>query len=96
MIDQDNKREVSSGMDEALTGTSNIQSEKRLISLAKAISWRTAGSLSTVAIVYFVSGQLDVAAAVGGIEVVAKIALFYIHERLWARIITYCRHARQV
>jgi uncharacterized membrane protein len=63
--------------------------ESKKISLAKAISWRTTGSLATFAIVYYSTGRLDLAAAIGGGETVVKIILFYAHERIWARIITF-------
>lgn len=74
-------------MRQANVSEHKVNSSRHWVSLAKAVSWRTAGSLSTVVIVYVVSGRLDMAAAVGGAEVVAKIGLFYVHEILWERFL---------
>jgi len=54
-------------------------------SVAKALSWRVVASLTTIGLVYAVTGQAQLAIAVGGIETVAKLVLYYFHERLWAR-----------
>ncbi|HKM61466.1 MAG TPA: sulfate adenylyltransferase subunit CysN [Acidisphaera sp.] len=55
-------------------------------SLAKALSWRTTGTIVTVILAYLFTGKADIAAAIGGVEVVLKIGLFYLHERAWAHI----------
>lgn len=60
--------------------------DSKAISFAKAISWRTTGSLATFGIVFFATGRLELAAAVGGLETVVKIGLFYAHERVWTRL----------
>jgi adenylylsulfate kinase len=52
-------------------------------SIAKAISYRTLGSLSTALIVFFFSGDLKVSAGVGALDVVAKLGLYFVHERVW-------------
>lgn len=52
-------------------------------SIAKAISYRTLGSLSTALIVFFFSGDLKISAGVGALDVVAKLALYFLHERVW-------------
>ncbi len=52
-------------------------------SLAKSFSWRICATLTTMIISYFVTGSLKVAISIGSIEVVAKLALFYFHERAW-------------
>ena len=54
--------------------------------LAKAISWRLFGTAGTSAIVLFFTGRWDLALSIGGVEGVAKIGLYFIHERLWDRI----------
>jgi uncharacterized membrane protein len=54
--------------------------------LAKAISWRVFGTLGTSAIVLTFTGRWDLALSIGGAETVAKIALYFLHERLWERI----------
>ncbi len=55
-------------------------------SLAKAISWRVTGSLDTFILAYLFSGNLGLAAAIGGTEILTKIVLYYFHERIWGRL----------
>lgn len=52
-------------------------------SIAKAISYRLLGSISTALIVYVFSGNATVSLGVGAVDMVTKIALYYLHERLW-------------
>ena len=56
--------------------------ESRRRSLAKTITWRGLATLTTTLIVLAFTGQIDLAATVGGVESVAKIFLYYVHERL--------------
>jgi uncharacterized membrane protein len=60
--------------------------EKAYRSVAKTISWRTLGTLDTMIISYFVTGNLVMAASIGSIEVVTKMILYYFHERAWNKI----------
>ena len=55
-------------------------------SLAKAVSWRATGSLDTFILTWLVTGNARIAASVGGFEVFTKIFLYFVHERIWARI----------
>ena len=55
-------------------------------SIAKAFSWRMFGTLTTAIIVYIFTKRLNVALFVGVVELVGKILLFWLHERLWERI----------
>jgi uncharacterized membrane protein len=50
------------------------------------VSWRTIGTLDTIIISVFITGKLDLAIAIGGVEVFTKMALYYLHERTWNRI----------
>jgi len=52
-------------------------------SLAKAFSWRIVATLTTAIIAYFVTGQLETAILIGGIEFFIKFFIYYIHERAW-------------
>jgi uncharacterized membrane protein len=60
--------------------------EKPYRSVAKTISWRTLGTLDTIIISYFVTGNLVMAASIGSIEVITKMILYYFHERAWNKI----------
>lgn len=57
------------------------------VSLIKTISWRVIGTIDTMVISYLLTGQLDIAMSLGGIEVVSKMILYYLHERTWVRIL---------
>ena len=62
------------------------QSESRLRSLIKALSWRVLALIVTVTVVWVVTGNTDMAATVGGADALVKIGLYYLHERVWNRI----------
>ena len=55
-------------------------------SMAKAVSWRVTGSLDTFVLTLVISGNARIAVSVGGFEVFTKIFLYFVHERIWARV----------
>lgn len=57
--------------------------DSNLKSLLKTISWRIVGTIDTMVISYIITGNLSVAFSIGSIEVVTKMILYYIHERVW-------------
>lgn len=60
--------------------------ESHIRSIAKALSWRVLATLTTIVISYVVTHKIGAALTIGSIEVFAKIALYYMHERLWNRM----------
>lgn len=60
--------------------------EKPYRSIVKAISWRTVGTIDTIVVSYFITGNLVMAASIGSIEVITKMALYYFHERAWNKL----------
>ncbi|MFY4845067.1 DUF2061 domain-containing protein [Aliarcobacter butzleri] len=60
--------------------------EKPYRSVVKAVSWRTVGTLDTMIVSYFVTGNLIMAASIGSIEVITKMILYYFHERAWNKL----------
>ena len=60
--------------------------EKPYRSIVKAISWRTVGTIDTIIVSYFITGNLIMAASIGSIEVITKMALYYFHERAWNKL----------
>jgi len=52
-------------------------------SALKAMSWRIVATTATILIVFAFTGRLVLSAGVGGVEVIVKIILYYLHERLW-------------
>ena len=55
-------------------------------SVFKAISWRVIATLTTALVVYLITGSSEFAVTIGLIEGIAKIGLYYFHERLWNRL----------
>jgi len=55
-------------------------------SVVKGISWRLVATTTTIIIVYVFFGRLDLAIAAGLLETVAKIGLYWAHERAWVNI----------
>lgn len=60
--------------------------EKPQRSLAKAISWRLSATLDTMIISFLITGRAKVAVSIGLVELLTKIFLYYLHERVWSRI----------
>ncbi len=60
--------------------------EKPYRSVVKAISWRTVGTIDTIVVSYFITGNLIMAASIGSVEVLTKMALYYFHERAWNKL----------
>jgi uncharacterized membrane protein len=55
-------------------------------SFIKAVSWRTVGTIDTFIISFVVTGKVSIAGSIASIEVVTKILIYYLHERVWAMI----------
>jgi uncharacterized membrane protein len=60
--------------------------ETHVRSVLKAVSWRTLGTLDTFAISWLLTGRVEIAGSIAGLEIVTKIAGYYLHERVWAAI----------
>jgi uncharacterized membrane protein len=55
-------------------------------SILKALSWRTLGTLDTFAISWFMTGKVEIAGSIAALEVITKVAWYYLHERVWAAV----------
>ncbi len=62
------------------------QQERFSRSLLKSISWRIIGTLDTIVISYLITGKLAFALSIGGIELVTKMILYVVHERVWNKV----------
>jgi len=60
--------------------------ETKKRSILKAVSWRVCATLTTALIVFLFTGKISLALTVGFLEVIAKMALYFFHERLWHKI----------
>ena len=61
-----------------------LASKKRHI--AKTFTWRFIGTLDTVVIAWIITGNPLSGLKIGVAEVITKMVLYYIHERIWYRI----------
>lgn len=57
--------------------------ESHLRSLMKALSWRILATTTTAVIAFVVTGKVEAALLIGGIEFFAKFVVYYVHERAW-------------
>ena len=53
--------------------------------IAKILSWRVIGTIDTMVLSALVTGSWEMGLTIGGIEVVTKMVLYFLHERLWYR-----------
>ncbi|WP_341217017.1 DUF2061 domain-containing protein [uncultured Wocania sp.] len=60
--------------------------EKIKRSLAKTISWRIIGTLDTLALSWFITGEATTAITIASVEFISKMALYFFHERAWNNI----------
>ena len=60
--------------------------ESRLRSVVKGITWRIVGTIDTMIIAFIITGKFKMALSIGGIEVITKIFIYYLHERVWMKI----------
>jgi uncharacterized membrane protein len=51
--------------------------------IAKTITWRIVGTLDTLVLSWFISGDMSIGIQIGGLELVTKMLLYYLHERVW-------------
>jgi uncharacterized membrane protein len=60
--------------------------ETHVRSIAKAVSWRVVATLTTVLLVFVFTGNLLVSGGVGLTELLSKLLIYYVHERVWNAI----------
>ncbi len=63
-----------------------MQKESKRRSALKTISWRVLATLTTAALVYILTGEIRLAATIGGIEIILKMILYFGHERAWNNV----------
>ena len=60
--------------------------DTNLRSIIKALSWRLTGTIDTFIVSFFVTGELLIAGSIASIEILTKIVLFWVHERVWNNV----------
>lgn len=53
--------------------------------ILKTITWRIVATLATILIVLAFTGNLELSLGAGGVEIIIKMILYYLHERIWYR-----------
>jgi uncharacterized membrane protein len=61
-----------------------LESRKRHI--AKTFTWRLVGTMDTMVLAWLISGDAIIGLKIGFAEVVTKMLLYYLHERMWYKI----------
>ena len=51
--------------------------------IAKTITWRIIGTVDTILLGWFLTGELKTGMSIGATELVTKMGLYYLHERAW-------------
>lgn len=54
--------------------------------IAKSVTWRLIGTLDTMLLAWLITGDPMMGVQVGAAEVITKMLLYYLHERLWINI----------
>jgi bifunctional enzyme CysN/CysC/sulfate adenylyltransferase subunit 1 len=60
--------------------------ESHFRSILKAITWRAGGTVVTAFVAWIFTDSLDIAARIGILDSLIKIAAFYFHERFWIKL----------
>jgi len=63
-----------------------VDKESHKRSITKALSWRLLGTVDTFVLSWIITGNINFAAAIGSVELLTKTILYYLHERVWARV----------
>ncbi len=66
-----------------MTTSTDELKESRLRSVLKTFSWRVIATFTTAVIAFAINGEIDTAILIGAIEFIAKMFLYYMHERAW-------------
>lgn len=54
--------------------------------IAKSITWRVIGTLDTILLAWLITGDPLTGLQIGFAEVITKMLLYYLHERVWYKI----------
>ena len=51
--------------------------------ILKTITWRIVGTIDTILLSWVITGNWKVGLTIGGVEVITKMVLYFLHERAW-------------
>jgi uncharacterized membrane protein len=52
----------------------------------KSVTWRIVGTIDTMLLAWFVTGNPMTGFKIGGLELITKMVLYFFHERLWYKV----------
>ena len=55
--------------------------------ILKTFTWRIVGTIDTILLSYFITGNITTGLKIGGVELITKMVLYYLHERVWYKYI---------
>jgi uncharacterized membrane protein len=59
----------------------------KLRHILKTITWRIVGTIDTIVLSWIITGDFKLGLKIGGVEVITKMVLYYLHERVWYKYI---------
>lgn len=59
--------------------------------LLKTITWRIVGTIDTMILSWIITGSWKVGVTIGTVEVITKMILYYVHERVWYKYMRFGR-----
>lgn len=63
-----------------------MKGSSHLRHVLKAVTWRILGTLDTILLSWLITGNAMTGLKIGISEVLTKMALYYLHERVWFKI----------
>jgi len=57
--------------------------------ILKTLTWRVIGTLDTMILSWLITGNWKFGVAIGGVELITKMVLYYLHERAWYKFSKY-------
>ena len=63
--------------------------------IAKTISWRVIGTIDTIVLSGVITGSWTTGLAIGGVEVITKMVLYFFHERAWYKFSNFGVHPKK-
>lgn len=54
--------------------------------VAKTLTWRLVGTIDTIMLGWIITGNPAVGLTIGGFEMITKMILYYLHERVWFKL----------
>lgn len=57
--------------------------------ILKTLTWRIIGTLDTMILSWLITGNWKFGVAIGGVELITKMVLYYLHERAWYKFSKY-------